>query len=407
MDRLFSFARSALRARARRLLLPLLFLPAVGFAGAEDPLLNSFNRSKNVARMNCGAQIECILPDGHVVQVSPHATDASETAALIMDDDTVSCTLPEGETNFIVKLPNTNLIHRLTFLNENAAARGELSVAVSNYRLPIGSLKWKEVEGTTVFSHKRMFDLSLLGVEAKFVKLRFRVEKGGRIAGIGLYGERSLEDFARRDLFLEHVDYTVRPENVRDRANFNFANLYARARVVHVSSGSFEAARRMIDDDPITSFQFAAGDLRPTVIIELSETQRLHRVSAVYDMQPGHLDVYILEGASADPANLDHLTPIASYNDSNGDGKAAVNFDPRGARYIALSWTPAKTTPPTGFRIAEIDAFGTVPLALVDSWTGPELFAANEIGARAAGGPDISNSLGALADPPVLTPVSP
>lgn len=366
------------------------------------------NRAKNLARMNCGAQIECITPDGRVTRVTP-ALANSEPAALIMEDDAVSCSLVEGETNFVVALPNTAMLDRFTFLNENAAAEGELSIAVSNYRLPVHSAKWTPVEGTIPFAHKRTFDLSLLGVEAKFVRLTFRVQKQGRIAALGLYGQQSLDEFAARQGHLIKVSNTVATTRAADRVNFNFANTYAHAQVRFVSSGQSADAGKMIDDDPVTAYAFSPNDPHPTVVVELSDVQRLHRISAIYDMQAGRLDVYALNRVTGDAHDFDGLKPIASATDRAGEGKASVDFNPQGARFIALRWTAdgAHATH-EAFRIAEINAFGEVPLALIDMNTTPELFATNSIVPHpGSSGPDFSNTLGTLADPPALAPVSP
>src|ERR1041385_4656926 len=137
--------------------------------------------------------------------------------------------------------------------------------------------------------------------------------------------------------------------------NFNFANLYARARIVFISSGSEENAKRMIDDNVITSFQFAPSDPHPTVIVELAERERLHRVSAVYKMEKGRVDVFMLEELGANPGDLRGATPVASATDTDGSGKAALDFDPHGARYVALRWTPEDAaTTPHGFEVAEL-----------------------------------------------------
>ena len=131
--------------------------------------------------------------------------------------------------------------------------------------------------------------------------------------------------------------------------NFNFANLYAQAQIVYVSSGAENYAERMIDDDVITAFQFAPADPNPTVIVELAERERLHRISALYKMEAGRLDVFLLQELGTNPGDLSGRTPIASVTDETGGGKAAVDFDPHGARYVALRWTPAEKAP-QGFR---------------------------------------------------------
>jgi hypothetical protein len=65
-----------------------------------------------------------------------------------------------------------------------------LKISVSNYQLPASSPKWVPVDGNVNFTHKRLFNLSMLGVEARYLKLSFRVEDAGR--------RSSVPDFASR-----------------------------------------------------------------------------------------------------------------------------------------------------------------------------------------------------------------
>ena len=132
---------------------------------------------QNPRKMNCGARIECTTPDGHAGHVSRLSAPDPSATALIMDDDTVTCLLQEGETNFVIELPQSASLDRFTFVNENSAARGELRISVSNQRLAPNSSEWTDVEGIIPFAHKRLFGVSLLGIEAKYVRLSFHVEK--------------------------------------------------------------------------------------------------------------------------------------------------------------------------------------------------------------------------------------
>jgi hypothetical protein len=371
-------------------------------SAAYDKTISSdvSNPAKNLARMNCGATIEVIGPDGRIVSVTDKDSSARD---LLLDDDTLNYPLPEGDTTFIFWFPRTSTLDRFTFVNENAAAAGEMTVAVSNYRLPAQSRKWNEVSGRTSFTGKRLFDLSLLGTEARFVKLSFHVTKGGSIAALGLYGEQSLQKFAARQRGVIRVTNSAATRRLEDMLNFNFANLYARARIVFISSGMEEYARRMIDDNVATAFEFAPADPHPTVIVELAERERLHRVSAVYKMEKGRLDVFLLQDLGANPGDLSGPTPIASVTDTDGGGKAALDFDPHGARYVALRWTPAvleaRTTAdskdsqdlsdvapiakgPHGFEVAEVSAFGEMPLSMLSTLELPDVYADNFAGLK-------------------------
>jgi hypothetical protein len=76
------------------------------------------------------------------------------------------------------------LLDRVILVNENMSARGELRIAVSNDKLSPSSKKWIPVEGSIPFHCKRLFNLSLVGVEAKYVKLTFRVKHEQAIAAL-------------------------------------------------------------------------------------------------------------------------------------------------------------------------------------------------------------------------------
>lgn len=369
------------------------------FAGesAVEPttLDDASNPAKNLARMNCGASIDLIGADGRIVAVT---NKESSPSALLLDDDTLNYSLPEGDTTFVLSFPRTSILDRFTFVNENSSAIGEMTVAVSNYRLPARSSKWIEVNSGNSFTGKRLFNLSLAGTEARYVKLSFHVTKAGSIAGLGLYGSQSLERFAARQRGVVRVTNSAATRRLEDMLNFNFANLYARARIVFISSGSEENAKRMIDDDVITSFQFAPSDPHPTVIVELAERERLHRVSAVYKMEKGRLDVFMLEDLGTNPGDLSGAKPIASVTDTDGSGKAALDFDPHGGRYVALRWTPAEATTPRGFEVAEVSAFGEMPLSMLSTQEMPDVYADNSVGLMS---PPL------VVQPPVLPLVSP
>ena len=98
-----------------------------------------------------------------------------------MDNDTVSCSLPEGDTTFIISLAGSSRVDRFTLINQNNPAQGELRIAVSNEKLSVDSDKWTSVDGAVSFKRKRLFNVSILGVEAKYVRLGFHIEHENEI----------------------------------------------------------------------------------------------------------------------------------------------------------------------------------------------------------------------------------
>ena len=176
-------------------------------------------------RMNCGTKIDCLTPDGRLVAVPSAGEKNSSAVALIMDDDTLSCPLQEGETTFIISFPKTSPLDRFTFVNENAEVKGEMRIAVSNFRLPANSPKWIEVRGKTALLHKRRFNLSMVGVEARYVKLSFHVEKGGPIASLGPFGGVLLESGTNRPDRIVPVVEMLPAYSSEGKFKFNWANL--------------------------------------------------------------------------------------------------------------------------------------------------------------------------------------
>jgi hypothetical protein len=148
----------------------------LGVALLTGAMLGSPAPAETVAIAAEIAQIDCITPDGKVNTISRSDHIESKSAASWIDETTISCLLRQGETTFVIELPKNASRDRLTFINENGGACGELKIAVADAHLGADSPKWKEVDGIIPFAHKRLFNLSLLGIETKFVRLSFHVE---------------------------------------------------------------------------------------------------------------------------------------------------------------------------------------------------------------------------------------
>jgi len=111
---------------------------------------------------------------------------AHTAVCLTLNDKPLHYSLQEGETTLIVRVPNASLLERFSLVNENSRVHGELKIAVAASRLPINDPKWVLVSGNVAFAHKRCFNLSMVGVEAKYVKLSFHVEKENQFKTAGL-----------------------------------------------------------------------------------------------------------------------------------------------------------------------------------------------------------------------------
>jgi hypothetical protein len=154
---------------------------------------------------------------------------------------------------------------------------------------------------------------------------------------------------------------TVRGTELRE---FDWAKSEARARIAYVSSGARTFTGRMIDNDLGTAFRFSARDTSPTVIVELAQSPRLHRITAAFKAEDARVDVYLLNALPKNPDDLRFLTPLATIVDApDNRGTASVDFTASGARYVALRWNRNKSQEP--FEVAEISAFSNDPTDLM------------------------------------------
>ena len=157
-----------------------LFQPV--FAG-PIPTKDAEGQSSSADR-GSSTQIECITPDGRLTPVVSDTTSNPRPPAFLAADNTISCDLQEGDTVFIIPVAATARLDRFTFVNHNPAASGEFNIALANSRLAPESPRWVQVDGIVPFAHKRLFNLSLLGTGAKYIKLSFHVERISRLTRV-------------------------------------------------------------------------------------------------------------------------------------------------------------------------------------------------------------------------------
>jgi hypothetical protein len=89
--------------------------------------------------------------------------------------------LHRGVTSFVIPLSAPDQRRCFTLENEIIAANGTFSIATANERLAVNDANWNIVGGAVRFRQKKQFYLSLMGVEAKFVRLTFQIEDPGKI----------------------------------------------------------------------------------------------------------------------------------------------------------------------------------------------------------------------------------
>ncbi len=323
---------------------------------------------ENLARYHLGAQVQT-APLSHPIanlQLSSSSDDPNAAeAALLCSDPTVGYPLPAGKTTVLVSLPKIENVGRISFSNNGVV--GEVTVATSNAKLPETSPQWHTVVQQELSA--RGLQAALGPSEAKYVRLTFNVSRAGRIAGFGVYSTGQLSDFtaprARKLPVLDKSDSFA-------LISYSLAEIHAKGRALYVSSGrELRQANNMIDDQPATTYNFAAEDGTPTAVFDLGKQSSVRRLSAVYSPRAGRMDFYVLQSL---PGSVDHsatapenialndaafasLNSVGSVSDDGTRGRAAIDFPAVVGRYVMVRWTPAAQGQ-TAFTVAEVAAFG-------------------------------------------------
>jgi len=107
--------------------------------------------------------------------------DKAQAINLTVNNAKTRFRLRKGVTSFVIPLRFPNQQRYFTLENENVAAKGTFSIATANERLAVNDANWNLVSGAVRFHQKREFYLSLVGVEARFVRLTFQIDGPGKM----------------------------------------------------------------------------------------------------------------------------------------------------------------------------------------------------------------------------------
>ncbi len=320
---------------------------------------------QNLARYQLGARVEAAPLSKPVanLRLSSKSEDRNTAeAALLCNDPTVGYALQSGKTSLLVSLAKIENISSVSFLNEGA--KGSVAIATASAKLSPDSPQWRNVSRRELGADA--VKIKVGPAEAKYVRLTFDVTESGRIAGLGVYSASAIADFAMPRT--RKLGVAGDSENLA-LISYNLTDLHAKARALYVTSGDdIEKANNMIDDQPATSYSFAASDSAPAAVIDLGKPTTLRRISATYSSCPGAISFYVLQSlpgtaTESTPQSLridrlaqENLTPVGSVEDQ-GTGRAAVDFPQTTGRYIMVKWTSAAQQD-ASFSMAEIAAFG-------------------------------------------------
>src|SRR5437016_6995865 len=307
------------------------------------------NYPQNLARLAVGAQIESAMPG-----------DASSSVPFLSGDPASVYALRTGTTRLLVSLAKIENIDSVAFLNSEA--KGTVTVATSSAKLSAKSPQWHD-EARQIELSSGLISAKLGPAEAKYVRLTFNVSNPGRIGNLGVYSAGVVSDFTMPRT--RKIAAGTSAEAMA-KANYNLADLHAKARTIFVSSGDdLKLANNMIDGQSGTAYAFAANDAAPATIIDLGRFVSVNRISTSSTPGSAVVTFYVLgalpadyTGNSASALRIDShmLAAFKTVGTSSDDGNVAVNFEETTGLYVMLVWTPS--TQNANFSVAEVAVFG-------------------------------------------------
>src|SRR5438874_5542633 len=308
------------------------------------------NYPQNLARFDLGAQIESDVP-----------ADASSSVPFLSGDPASVYALRAGTTRLLISLAKIENIDSVAFLNNEA--KGTVTIATSSAKLSPESPQWHEARQEELSSV--LISASIGPAEAKYVRLTFNVRTPGRIGSLGIYSAAPVSDFTMPRAQKIAANSA---SNAVPKANYNLADLHAKARTIFVSSGDdLKLANNMIDGQPGTAYAFAANDAAPATIIDLGRFVSVNRISTSSTPGSAVVTFYVLGALPADntgnpastlridSARLAAFKAVGTSSD-DGSGRVAVNFEETTGRYVMLVWTPSAQN--ANLSVAEVAVFG-------------------------------------------------
>jgi hypothetical protein len=305
----------------------------------------------NLARHHLGARVESAMNGTAAADVK------TADSALLSGDPTASYSLPAGTTTLLVALPKIENLGSISFANKGA--KGSVTVATSNAKLPADSPQWYNAARQELSPEGLQANVG--PSEAKYVRLTFNIAEPGRIYGFGIYANPQVSDFTAPRT------RTTSKDKSGSFGLVTYTDMHAKARALYVSSGSdVRQANNMIDDQTSTTYSFAAEDGTPTTVIDLGKPVTLRRLSAVYSPRAGNMEFYVMKSLPAESAPMTvtfndaafaSMKAVGSAKDDGSQGRAAVDFPATSGRYVMVRWLPAAQQD-SSFSLAEIAAFG-------------------------------------------------
>ncbi len=246
---------------------------------------------KNLARWHMDTSLLVSEGDGLLKTISLENEQDFEESALLGDDESITYRIAEGEKAFTLDLGDYFNLNRFFF--DSHSAQGQVEIKVSNTLRYKDSNRWIAITEPIDFKSGESVNIVFPMIEGRFVRINFSIINEGEISSFGLFGETTVAETEIRK-----SDEGISERNVVEGVETitqDFASLHSGSNITHVSSGDLVDVNSMIDDDVLTSYDFAGGEKESVLVLDIDKQSDVDRISLILDAGRGKMDFYFLD----------------------------------------------------------------------------------------------------------------
>ena len=215
----------------------------------------------NVARWLNGARLVVpqtngdmteLIYDDYIKDQKARAVDPKmplTQMSLLDEDATVQIPFKQGETSVIIDIGAPRTVERFGFFSFTAAGSVDIFSSSSSEMLKIDSSSWAATNIHQAFASRRIVNVDLKGLNARFVKFVFKMNATGSIGPLALFGSFEIKKPVTPP---EQRNKDGTPKSIKpdDLVEFDYAQLAYGSKVSHVLGGDVNDAQNVLVSDP-------------------------------------------------------------------------------------------------------------------------------------------------------------
>jgi hypothetical protein len=244
--------------------------------------------------------------------------DAPPTIGALLDDDaTVAVPFLQGESTVIVDIGIVHSIERFGFFSFSASGTVDIYYGVDTPQsAKLNDKAWQPANVHQAFASRRIVNVDLKTIEARYVMMVFKMTKPGTIGPLALFTSVDLKHPIQAPN-QEDANGKVKVVPPEDLVEFDYAQSAYGSKVSAVSGGPVDEAQNVLTSDPSKSLTLGANsDNAPKkpeniFIVDMGSKRDISKLGLLYSTSGnGTFEFYFLDTL---PGTLTtSTTPIAT-----------------------------------------------------------------------------------------------